>query len=49
MTERDTRPECGQQIFPEHPEWGDITCNREPGHEGTHARFDIPADLQEPR
>jgi hypothetical protein len=32
--------ECGQQVFPDHPEWGDIPCNRPAGHEPPCARFE---------
>ena len=39
-------PECGEQVFPDHPEWGVILCNRPDGHEPPHARFETvkPAD-----
>jgi hypothetical protein len=37
--------ECGQQVFPDRPEWGDIRCNRKAGHAPPHARFDVPDEI----
>ena len=37
--------ECGRDVFPDHPEWGEIQCSRPPGHTFGCARFDVPAKI----
>jgi hypothetical protein len=32
--------ECGKDVFPDHPEWGEIKCNLQWTHAGACARFD---------
>lgn len=31
--------ECGKDVFPDHPEWGEVKCNLQWTHTGVCARF----------